>query len=90
MVVRVENFIIIHRIVLLRLAIGFVYLWFGLLKVFDVSPLKDMISQSYFFLPYESFRFVIGGLECVIGVILLANFKIRWAVYLLWMQMAGV
>ena len=42
---------------LLRISLGVVFLWFGLLKVFDVSPVAGLVAKTiYWFDPISSSR----------------------------------
>ena len=77
-------------LVILRVAIGVVYVWFGFLKIAGVSPVTELIQNTYSFLPYGLFGPLLGIFETVIGLMLITNFKLRYALYLLWLQLAGV
>lgn len=74
----------------LRIVIGIVYIWFGVLKIFDVSPVAQLTQDTYTFIPYEIFRYVLGGWETLIGIFFVTNFKFRFAIFFLWMQLLGV
>jgi len=85
-----------HSIALLRVAVGAVFLGFGVLKFFPgVSPAEDLVRWTTDVL---SFGVVPGGvaivavatLECFIGVCLLANRWMRLAVWLLAIQLIGI
>lgn len=80
-----------HRwgIPVLRVSLGIVFLWFGLLKVFGASPVVELIQTTYSFLPYPWFITLLGVWESVIGVGLLLGFALRFTLALLWLQMAG-
>ena len=73
----------------LRIALGIVYLWFGALKVMGVTPVYDLIAQTYAFLPTQGFLLILGWWEVAIGVCLLTRHFLRGALALLWLQMAG-
>lgn len=75
---------------ILRVALGVVYLWFGLLKIIDHSPAKDFIHTVYPFVPIQEFLLVLGIWEVAIGVGLLLKKCLRLTLGLLWLQMAGV
>lgn len=60
---------------LLRLAIGTVFVWFGALKVADVTPVDDFVANT---LPWFNPQWLIpalGAVEIVIGIALIAG---RW------------
>lgn len=80
----------------LRIAVGLVFLGFGLLKFFpDVSPAQDLAETTFDKL---SFGLVPGGvaiiaiatLECFIGISFLLNRWIRVASWLLVFQLVGI
>lgn len=73
----------------LRVALGIVFLWFGGLKVFGVTPVVDLIAETYSFFPTTAFLFVLGWWEVLIGISLLSHHFLRIALMLLWLQMAG-
>ena len=80
-----------HRygVPLLRVALGIVFLWFGALKIFGVSPVGPMIAATYSVFPYHAFMLVLGIWEVVIGFGLLYKIALRATLALLWLQMAG-
>ncbi|WP_438479549.1 hypothetical protein [Oleiharenicola lentus] len=54
-----------------RLAIALIYGWFGLLKLFGVSPAEELIRQTFSFLPGGAVILALGAWEVVIAVLLL-------------------
>lgn len=77
-------------VTLLRISLAIVFIWFGLLKVLDLSPVLYMVTEVYDFLPFPLTFTLIGALEVLIGSLLLLNLFVRGAVILLWCQMFGV
>ena len=78
-----------HGITALRLAIGIVFIWFGMLKVLGVSPVAELIERTYSFFPQPGFVIFLGLWEIVIGLGLLFHIALRIALALLWLQMFG-
>ncbi|MBI2053389.1 MAG: DoxX family membrane protein [Candidatus Sungbacteria bacterium] len=78
-----------RSISLLRIALGVVFLWFGALKVAGVSPVADLIAETYSFLPAQSFLMVLGVWEIIIGIGLIFKIALRTTLALLWIQMLG-
>lgn len=78
-----------RSISLLRIALGIVFLWFGALKVAGVSPVVDLIAQTYSFLPAGPFLMVLGIWEMIIGIGLIFKIALRTTLALLWIQMLG-
>lgn len=74
---------------MLRVALGIVFLWFGALKVFGVSPVADLVAETYHFFPQPAFLLILGFWEVVIGVLLIGRVTLRFALILLWLQMLG-
>ncbi len=66
----------------LRIAIGIVFIWFGLLKIFDVSPVKELVMDTTPFLPYPLSFTLLGIFETFVGVALVANRFVKTALYL--------
>lgn len=73
----------------LRYALAIVFLWFGLLKVLDVTPVTALVEQTYSFFPTGPFIFILGIWECLIGLGLLLKKCLRPTLILLWLQMLG-
>src|SRR2546422_2642951 len=80
-----------HRwgIPLLRIALGGVFVWFGALKLFGVSPVKELVQTTYSFLPEPALLTVLGIWEVLVGIGLIFKLALRFTLALLWLQMAG-
>jgi len=85
----VAGFLERYGITLLRLALAVVFIWFGVLKVIDRSPVEDLVKDTIYFLPEDTFFVVLGIWEIVIGVGLLIPVALRFTLLLFWLQMAG-
>ncbi len=84
-----------HAIIVIRMALGYIYLHFGFLKFFtDLSPAEVLASYttmsltSYFMDAPQSLLFI-AILECVIGVSLLLRVNMRLAGILFLLHMIG-
>ena len=84
-----------HGIVLLRVSLGVVFLWFGALKFFPgLSPAQTLAGTTIATL---SFGMVSPGVavpvlaawECLIGLGLIVGYALRATLFLLWLQMIG-
>ena len=73
----------------LRVTLAVVFLWFGLLKIFGVSPVVGLIQDAYYFMPTGAFVMVLGVWETLIGLGLLFKKYLRFTLLLLWAQMLG-
>ncbi len=87
-----ERFIRLLRgnaIRLLRVVLGVVFLWFGALKLADVSPAAPLIAKTLPFLPAKPTVYVLGVVEVLIGLGLLSGWAIRLTLLLFLPQMLG-
>jgi uncharacterized membrane protein YphA (DoxX/SURF4 family) len=76
----------------LRIALGVIFIWFGLLKPLGMSPAADMVKATVQWMPLvtpEQFLITLGWWEVAIGVCLLIRPLIRLAILLLFIQMGG-
>lgn len=74
---------------LLRISLGIIFLWFGALKVFQVSPVEDLVTSVYSFLPSFQLMLLLGVIESVIGLGLIFKINLKLILPVLWIQMAG-
>ena len=73
----------------LRFGIGVVFLWFGLLKVFDLSPAAELLAATVYWWTPEVIVPAIGVWEALIGLFFLIPRLTRVAIFLLAGQMPG-
>jgi putative oxidoreductase len=85
-----------HSITALRIAVGAVFLGFGILKYFPgVSPAQNLTEATTHILffglvPGDVAIVLIATLECTIGILLLANRGMRVAIWLLAAEFIGI
>ena len=73
----------------LRILLGVLFIWFGALKVFGVSPVAALVSGT---LPWANPRatvMVLGGAEVAFGIALVTGFALRLVLPLLVAHLAG-
>lgn len=63
---------------LLRIALGVVYVWFGILKIVGVSPIADLVAAMLPFAPSDVAVVGLGIAEVVLGAALIANLLVPW------------
>jgi uncharacterized membrane protein YkgB len=73
----------------LRISLGIVFVWFGALKVFDVSPVSGFVARTVYWVDPDLFVPALGAFEILIGLLLLLGRGLRLALLLLVLQMAG-
>jgi len=80
-----------HRIgmPMLRYSLGIIFIWFGALKPFGLSPAQELVSNTVYFVDPDWFVPFLGWWEVLIGVGLLIKPLIRPAIALLFLQMPG-
>jgi uncharacterized membrane protein YphA (DoxX/SURF4 family) len=78
-----------HGVRLLRVALGLVFIWFGLLKVIGKSPVADLVARTVYWVPPDFFVPFLGTWEILVGCGLLFAVALRLTLFLFWLQMAG-
>lgn len=76
----------------LRFSFGIIFIWFGILKPFGISPAENLLKATVVWLPLGSPEFwltVIGWWEVLIGVTFLFTRTTKIAIALLFLQMFG-
>ena len=73
----------------LRISLGIVFIWFGVLKVFGDSPANDLITKTVYWFNPDIFIPILGIWEALIGICLLVPSFIRLGLFLLALQMPG-
>lgn len=79
-----------YGILLLRISLGVIFIWFGALKLFDgLSPAEELVKRTVYWFSPEVFFPILGVWEVLIGVGLLFRPLVRVALLLLFLQMPG-
>lgn len=77
---------------LIRLPLFIIFFWFGLLKVIELSPARQLIIDTVFWMPFlsaEAWVIVIGYWEILIAIFFLTKRTTFLAMILLFLQMSG-
>jgi uncharacterized membrane protein YkgB len=74
---------------MLRISLGVVFVWFGALKVFDVSPVSDLVGNTVYWVDPDRFVPALGVFEMVVGLLLLLGRALRFTLLLFVAQMVG-
>lgn len=92
---RITHWMARYGIVLLRLSLGAVFLWFGALKFFPgLSPAQDLATRTIRILTFGLVEpkvsiLLLATWECLIGLGLLLGVFMRATLLLLFLQMIG-
>ena len=78
-----------YGVVSLRYGLAIIFIWFGLLKPFGMSPAEELVKKTVYWFPQDIFFPILGWWEVLIGVFLLYRPTIRLAILLLFLQMPG-
>lgn len=73
----------------LRVSLGIVFLWFGLLKVLDVTPVTDLVADTVYWVDPDWFVPLLGFAEIAVGVALITGLALRAALAVFAAQMVG-
>ncbi|MAG38663.1 hypothetical protein CMO90_01100 [Candidatus Woesearchaeota archaeon] len=74
---------------LLRISLGIIFIWFGILKPLGLSPAAELAANTIYWFSPEFFVPFLGLWEVAIGVCLLFRPLIRIGLFLLFTQMVG-
>jgi uncharacterized membrane protein YphA (DoxX/SURF4 family) len=79
-----------NGIIILRIALGIVFIWFGGLKYFPgLSPAEDLVQATVPFIPGRIFLPFLATWEVIIGLGFLTGRFLRLTILLLFFQMPG-
>ena len=73
----------------LRISLGVVFIWFGALKVADVSPVSDLVARTVYWFDPDVIVPALGVFEIAVGTMLVLNRMLRIALALFAAQMVG-
>jgi uncharacterized membrane protein YkgB len=73
----------------LRVSLGIVFVWFGVLKVADITPVADLVGDTVYWVNPDWFVPVLGVVEVIVGLGLIFNIGLRVVLALFVLQMVG-
>ena len=73
----------------LRVSLGIVFIWFGALKVFDVTPVADLVASTVYWFDPVWVVPALGALEIVVGIGLVFRIALRAVLFVFAAQMVG-
>jgi uncharacterized membrane protein YphA (DoxX/SURF4 family) len=87
---KLTNWMANYGLLILRIGLGIVFLWFGLLKFFKgMSPAEDLVRNTIYFVDPDFFLPVLAAWESLIGLGLITGKFLRITLLLLFLQMPG-
>lgn len=86
---QVLSFLKRSAIPLLRISLGIVFVWFGILKVVGETPVTELVANTVYWLDPDWFVPVLGAFEIVVGLGLLLGRGLRAVLALFALQMVG-
>ncbi len=78
-----------YGLLLLRVSLGVIFIWFGALKPFRISPADELVERTVYWFDPDVFIPVLGAWEVAIGLCLLVRPLMRLGILLLLLQMPG-
>ncbi|GIK71583.1 MAG: hypothetical protein BroJett021_05710 [Chloroflexota bacterium] len=87
---RVTAWMARYGLVMMRIALGVIFFWFGALKLFPgLSPAEDLVRNTIFFIDPNIFQPLLAVWEMAIGLGLITGMFMRVTLLLLFLQMPG-
>lgn len=74
---------------LVRISLGIIFLWFGLLKLIGVTPVANLVQVVIYWIPATVSVPLVGLFEMILGFGLLSGLALRLTLLLLWLHLAG-
>ncbi|MGL4650442.1 MAG: DoxX family membrane protein, partial [Caldilineaceae bacterium] len=87
---RITTWMARYGLLLMRIALGIIFFWFGALKLVPgLSPAEDLVRSTIFFINPDLFQPVLAVWEMAIGIGLITGQFMRLTLLLLFLQMPG-
>jgi uncharacterized membrane protein YkgB len=78
-----------RAVTLLRGSLGLVFVWFGALKVADVTPVADLVARTVPWLDRDLLLVSLGSVEIALGAALWLGRRLRWVAALALVHLLG-
>lgn len=72
-----------------RLALGVIYIWFGLLKILDLSPVNELVARTIPFFDESWLMPALGVVELAVGLGFLFDRRLRIVLVLFGLHLLG-
>lgn len=73
----------------MRFSMGFIFLWFGILKVLGISPIEELVRKTAFLVDEHQFVVFLGFWEALMGIFFFTKRFLRMALLLFFVQIFG-
>jgi uncharacterized membrane protein YkgB len=73
----------------LRVSLAVVFIWFGALKVLDVTPVHELVASTVYWVDADWFVPALGVVELLVGLGLLLRVWLRLVLAVLFAQLLG-
>lgn len=73
----------------LRISLAVVFVWFGALKIFDVTPVTELVANTVYWVDPDWFVPLLGWAELAVGLGLLLKIGMRIVLAVFFAQMVG-
>lgn len=73
----------------LRISVALVFIWFGALKIFDVTPVTELVANTVYWFDPDWVVPTLGVVEAAVGLGLLFKVALRSVLALFFLQMLG-
>jgi uncharacterized membrane protein YkgB len=86
---RIASWMSRHGVLMLRIALAVIFVWFGGLKIIGTSPANELVTRTVYWFDPRWFIPFLGAWEVAIGLCMLWRPLIRVSIGLLALQMPG-
>jgi uncharacterized membrane protein YkgB len=86
---QVSFFLNNNAINILRLSMSGIYIWYGMLKIIEISPVEQLVFQSTHWIGAHNFVIFLGFYELLAGLFLGVKKFIRLGLIMLFLQFPG-
>lgn len=73
----------------LRISLAVVFIWFGALKIFGTTPVRDLVASTVYWVDPDWFVPALGVVEALVGLGLLFRVGLRLVLAVLFAQLVG-
>jgi uncharacterized membrane protein YkgB len=76
---------------IMRLALGIVFIWFGALKIADVTPVAKLVADTLAWVPVDPHLLLpaLGAFEIVLGAMVIVGWQLRLVLTVLIAHLCG-